>query len=134
MLDTGLLSALLDSPVRYIGVLGPRLRTERMLTALQSKCDTPLPGRERVHGPVGLDIGADTPETIALSILAEMQAALTQRTGGFLRDRDQPIHDSRPALVTDRGDEHFARSRGDRYASQPGREAESVVCSLSASA
>ena len=49
-----------------------------------------------LFSPVGLDIGAETAEEIALSILGEIQAALTGRKGGSLRDHPGPIHD-RPA-------------------------------------
>ena len=46
----------------------------------------------KLHAPVGLDLGGGTPETVALSILAEMQARLTGRIPGFLRDNNGPIH------------------------------------------
>lgn len=79
----------------YIGLLGPKQRARRIIESLLSKgC---APGAvEAVHAPVGLDIGGDTPEQIALSILAEIQATAAGRSGGFLRNRDAPIHD--PAL------------------------------------
>lgn len=54
-----------------------------------------MPSEEQLHrlyAPVGLDIGADTPEAIALAIVAEMQAVLANRSGGLLRDRREPIH------------------------------------------
>jgi len=47
---------------------------------------------DRLHAPIGLDIGADNPEAIALSIVAEIQAVFTQRDGGMLRERSGPIH------------------------------------------
>jgi len=55
-----------------------------------------LPGRTqlaRFHGPVGVDTGSETPEEIALSALAEIQAVLQGRQAGFLRDRQGPLHD-----------------------------------------
>lgn len=61
---------------RYVGVLGPRARRERLLADLG---DVAAPLRARLKGPVGLDIGADSPESIALSILAELQSTLHTR-------------------------------------------------------
>lgn len=92
--DGAFLTALLPSPVGYIGLLGPRKRTERLLTAVAGGESRHLLDDERLHGPIGLDIGAEDPETIALSILAEMQAVKAGRAGGFLRKRQRPIHDA----------------------------------------
>lgn len=91
--DRDHLRQLLGRRVRYLGVLGPRRRTERMLQELAKEGLAPSPEqRAALHAPVGLDIGAETPEEVALSILAEIQAALAGRAGGRLRDRDAPIH------------------------------------------
>lgn len=94
--DLALLRFLLASPARYIGVLGPRHRTEQMLRELAATvppaCLAPA-SLARVHAPAGLDIGANGPVEIALSIVAEMRAALDGRRGGSLRDRDGAIHD-----------------------------------------
>ena len=49
--------------------------------------------RGRLHGPVGLDVGSETPEEIALSLVAEIQAVFTGRAGGSLRERTAPLHD-----------------------------------------
>ena len=46
-----------------------------------------------LFGPVGLDIGSETPEEIALALAAEIRAVLSGRSGGFLRDRPGPLHD-----------------------------------------
>ncbi|HKQ30771.1 MAG TPA: XdhC family protein [Burkholderiales bacterium] len=82
--DRRLLELLVSSPVAYLGLLGPRERAARLFQGLG--------GSERVHAPVGLDIGAETPEEIALSILAEIRASFAGRNGGPLRDRTATIH------------------------------------------
>ncbi len=69
--DRAYLQALAASPVPYIGLLGPAHRRERLLRELGAT-GASLAGR--LHGPAGLDIGADSPESIALSIFAELQA------------------------------------------------------------
>lgn len=91
--DLELLRRLLASPVRYLGVLGPRRRTERLLKALRESGLKPTPEQlSRLFSPIGLDIGAERPEEIALAILAEIQAVLSGRRGGFLRERRGSIH------------------------------------------
>lgn len=91
--DVKLLAVLLARPLAYLGMLGPRKRTDRVLAALDETGFVALPETlERLCAPVGLDLGAITPETIALSILAELQCSLTGRTPIHLRDRTAPIH------------------------------------------
>jgi xanthine/CO dehydrogenase XdhC/CoxF family maturation factor len=85
--DTFFLEWLLSQPVRYIGVLGSRRRTLDVLATLGRNT---MPAALRA--PAGLDIGAETPEQIALSILSEVQACFADRSGGALRDRDGSIH------------------------------------------
>ncbi|MDZ8258196.1 XdhC family protein [Nostoc sp. ChiQUE01b] len=93
--DREILQMLLPSPTPYIGVLGPKLRTERLLEDLHLQgIDYTTEQLKRLHGPIGIDIGADTPEEIAIAIIAEIQAVLTNRNGNFLRNRNQPIHQS----------------------------------------
>jgi xanthine dehydrogenase accessory factor len=87
--DLALLAALLPSAAGYVGVLGPRARTERLLAELGS----PAGADPRVRGPVGLDIGAETPHEIALAVLAEVRAVFAGRAGGPLQHRLGPIHD-----------------------------------------
>ncbi len=95
--DQAYLGFLLGTPVRYVGVLGPKQRTEDLLRDLREQGVVPAPEvLERIHGPAGLDLGADGPEAIALALLAEIQAVLAGRSGGPLRDRKGPIHDPAP--------------------------------------
>ena len=77
---------LADTDVPYIGVLGPRARTEKIVAGL------PPPTRARIFGPVGLDLGADGPEQVALSILAEVLAVSAGRAPLHLRDRQVSVH------------------------------------------
>ncbi len=92
--DKALTQALLTSDVPYIGLLGPRDRAARLVDELRS-CEGALPAvqERRLFGPVGLDIGAETPEEIAHAIVAEIQAVIHDRTGGMLRDRTRSIHE-----------------------------------------
>ncbi len=90
--DKAVLRQLLAAPPRYLGQLGPRGRTGRLLDELRQEDPARALRHERLHYPVGLDIGADNPEEIALAILAEIRAVLAGRTGTRLADRDKPIH------------------------------------------
>ncbi len=92
--DLDLLKRLLPAPVRYLGVVGPKSRTDQLLEELRAQGIVP-PGDQltRLYGPAGLDIGPEAPEQIALAIVAEIQAVLAGRAGGSLRDRRGPIHD-----------------------------------------
>jgi len=94
--DRALLGTLLRSHARYVGVLGPRARTDQLLADLAAEGAGPNPAQLlRLAAPVGLDIGAETPDEVALAILAEVRAVLSARGGGRLRDRRGPIHDRR---------------------------------------
>jgi xanthine/CO dehydrogenase XdhC/CoxF family maturation factor len=91
--DVPLLRALLPRPLAYLGLLGPRKRAERILSDLTADGFTVTRDmHEHLHAPVGLDLGAETPEEVALSILAEMQAVLARRDARPLRERQRPIH------------------------------------------
>ena len=92
--DRFILPALLRSDVFYIGALGPKRRTEQLLEELVAGGEI-FTGEQlaRLYAPVGLDIGADTPETIALSIIGEIQSVLAKRDSGHLRDRQGSIYD-----------------------------------------
>jgi xanthine/CO dehydrogenase XdhC/CoxF family maturation factor len=93
--DLRLLELLLPSPVRYLGLLGPKTRSERLLQDVENAgMDVTPAQRSRLHAPIGLDIGADTSEEIGLAIVAEIMASLAGRVGGPLRERRTPIHES----------------------------------------
>ena len=94
--DLAFLRPVLASPAAYIGVLGPRSRTERLLSDLAGWTGSHCP--TRVHGPAGLDIGAEAPEQIAFAIVAEIQAVAAQRQSGSLKLRDAPLHDDPESL------------------------------------
>ncbi len=92
--DRDYLRGLLTTPVRYIGMLGPAARTERILMDLAGAGMVISPDdRARIHGPAGLDLGSEGPEEIAQSIVSEIIAARHGRAGGSLRDRPGPIHE-----------------------------------------
>jgi xanthine dehydrogenase accessory factor len=87
--DVALLSALLPSPIPYIGLLGPKSRGEELLAEIDS---VPAEQLAKLHSPIGLDLGAETPEEIALSIVAEIQSALADRSAQPLRVIAGAIH------------------------------------------
>ncbi len=92
--DLTVLKELATSKAGYLGVLGPKKKMDKMMTALKKE-NIRLSAAElsRIFGPIGLDIGAESPEEIALSALAEIKSVLEQRPGTFLRDKEGPIHE-----------------------------------------
>lgn len=88
--DRRWLAALLRQQPAYIGQLGPRDRTEQLLAAIGTA--EPLPGLGVLHAPLGLDLGGDTPEVVALGILAEVMAALQGGSGQRLHGHGGHIH------------------------------------------
>jgi xanthine dehydrogenase accessory factor len=117
--DRQALAMLLPSRALYIGVLGPRRRTDRLLADL-GRSDVALAvsvahsiaealndADARLHAPVGLHLGAETPQEIALSVVAEAQAVLAGASAMPLRDlsRARGIHASatpQPATLAQR--------------------------------
>ncbi len=89
--DRTALAMALASRARYIGVLGPARRTRELAAGLALDA--------RVHAPIGLDLGAETPEQIALSIVGELQAVLQRAPAGLLRDRARPLHGTVASVV-----------------------------------
>lgn len=92
--DLTLLPALLRSPARYVGMLGPKHRAQQLLEELERTGQGIDPvDRSRLRNPVGLDLGGTTPEEIALAIVSEIVAMRSGRAGGALTARERPIHD-----------------------------------------
>lgn len=92
--DVALLPRLLDSSARFIGLLGPKRRLGNLVKRLYENGYTIAEDDvDRIHSPVGLDIGAVTPEEIAVSILAELIAFPCRRNGGSLHRREEPLHE-----------------------------------------
>jgi xanthine/CO dehydrogenase XdhC/CoxF family maturation factor len=84
--DREWLQNFLATEVSYVGVLGPRARTDKMLAEIGTE------KLERVFGPVGLDLGAEGPEQVALSIVAELLAVWSAREPRHLREKRASIH------------------------------------------
>lgn len=93
--DFAALRALLPMGLRYVGLLGPRRRREQLLGDL---LDIGVDAAESLFAPAGLDLGGDTPEAIALAIIAEIQAVFHAGTGEALRHRRAPIHAVAPGV------------------------------------
>ncbi len=92
--DRTILRFLLESKARYVGALGPKRRTEKLLEELKAEgTNFSAEQLKKLFAPVGLDIGANAPEAIALSIIAEVQSVLNNREGGFLRRRESSIYE-----------------------------------------
>lgn len=98
--DLAMLRALLNVGTPYIGSLGPRKKLDRMLDELRDEgIQVTDPQMQKIFGPVGLDLGAETSEEIALSILAEIQAVLHGTSGGQLRNAGEYIHSREPLKI-----------------------------------
>jgi len=92
--DLNNLKVVLSSPAPYIACLGPRKRFEKMRAELTNHGTLLTPEQlERIYAPCGLEIGANTPEEIASSIIAEILGVFAGKEGGMLRDKSQPIHE-----------------------------------------
>ena len=98
--DLAALLTLLPTAAPYIGLLGPRAKAARLLEELK------LTGTEaseimqnRLRSPIGLDLGSETPEEIALAIVAEIQATRHQRNGRPLRERAGTVHSTVATLI-----------------------------------
>ena len=92
--DLSALQQLIHTNCNYIGVLGPKKKLHRMFDELNKKAAGIDPKTmQNIYGPVGLDIGAETAEEIALSIIAEIKAVFSKRSGKSLKERATEIHE-----------------------------------------
>jgi xanthine dehydrogenase accessory factor len=92
--DKEYVRSLLASAARFVAMLGPAVRTHRLLDELREEgVEVTERDLARIHGPAGLDLGAEGPEEIAAAICAEIVAIKRERGAGFLRDRPGPIHE-----------------------------------------
>ncbi|MFN5576173.1 MAG: XdhC family protein [Bacteroidota bacterium] len=91
--DYAILKALLDKNIPYIGALGPKKKLDNMITDLKAE-NIFLNERQKniLYGPVGLELGAETPAEIALSITAEIMSVMHNKKGGSLRNLLTEIH------------------------------------------
>ncbi len=94
--DFALLRQLVKKDIPYIGILGPKKKFTRMMEDLAQYSDQDTIRMENLFSPVGLDIGAETAEEIALSVIAEIKAVLSDKQGYSLRYKSEPIHKPLP--------------------------------------
>jgi xanthine/CO dehydrogenase XdhC/CoxF family maturation factor len=93
-IDRHTLRFALGSPARYVGVLGPSNRLEKMLLALEQEGFVPNPEQlSRMRSPIGVDIGAESPEEIAMAALAEIVGLQRGYSGGYLHGKKSGIHE-----------------------------------------
>lgn len=98
--DLAMLKALIPRNVAYIGSLGPRQKLDRMLDEIREEGITVTKAQlEQIYGPAGLEIGAETPEEIGLSILAEIKAVFAKKEGRSLRKNEDVIHPRAEMLI-----------------------------------
>ncbi len=92
--DFNNLQKILTTTAKYIGILGPRKRVEKMFNDMAAEGKNMSDAdKSRIFSPAGLDIGANSPEEIALSIIAEIQSYFAGRKGTSLRLREGAIHE-----------------------------------------
>lgn len=95
--DRDVLRKLISTSTPYIGILGPRKRFDKMMEEFSKEGITlDENDLQRIHSPIGLDIGAEAPDEISVSIIAEIQSKFSERSGGFLKYKPGPIHQRDP--------------------------------------
>ena len=91
--DKAFIKELCNINPKYIGMLGPKKKLERMLQEFMDEgCPLTESQIHALYSPVGIDIGAETPEEIALSIISEVKAIQENKKGNHLRLKPTPIH------------------------------------------
>ena len=98
--DLAILKVLLLKNVTYIGLLGPKKKLDRMIDEMREE-GIPIDEDQlkKIYGPVGLEIGAETAEEIALSIIAEIKAVLAGKPGRSLREKQDVIHSGNDTVI-----------------------------------
>ena len=92
--DYANLQKLIKSPAPYIASLGPRKRFDKMIGEFKSNgVEFSEEELQRIYAPCGLEIGANTPEEIAMSLFSEILSVFSGKTGGMLRKKVGPIHE-----------------------------------------
>ena len=99
--DLAMLRQLLALNIPYVGALGPKKKLDRMLEELQDDGIYPTEAQlQKIYGPTGLELGAENPEEIALSIISEIKAVMAGKAGGSLRDKPDAIHARQDEPIT----------------------------------
>jgi xanthine dehydrogenase accessory factor len=97
--DLALLKLLLNTQCGYIGILGPKTKLHRMFNDLSDEgIVLSVSQRNTIYGPVGLDIGAETSEEIAVSVVAEIKAVMSGKPGTSLKYKEEKIHTATPVV------------------------------------
>ncbi len=98
--DFAMVKGLLQKDIPYIGMLGPKTRLDKIFNQLENEGITISNHQmKKFYGPSGLEIGAETPEEIALSIIAEIKAVFSQKTGSSLRNKKEVIHSRKETAI-----------------------------------
>lgn len=98
--DLALLKALLEKDIPYIGLLGPKKKLDKILNQLENEGMAISNDQlKKIYGPAGLEIGAETPEEIALSIIAEVKVVFSKKNGGSLRNKKEVIHSRKETVI-----------------------------------
>ncbi|PYK11587.1 MAG: hypothetical protein DME65_06915 [Verrucomicrobia bacterium] len=113
--DFAVLQKLLPLDLRYVGLIGPRKRRNQLLSDL---LDVGLTINAGFFAPAGLDLGAETPEEIALAIVSEIQRVFTATSGESLRDRKISIHANTTPSLRPKSKNYVAAAKGDTAASR----------------